>query len=39
MLRTQNYGQALRQTGTITDHTFETQFLAPGLQAFAFTLG
>jgi cytochrome c biogenesis protein CcdA/thiol-disulfide isomerase/thioredoxin len=31
--------QLVRQSGTITDHTFEIQFLDPGVQAYAFTFG
>lgn len=31
--------QLVRQTGTITDRTFEIRFLDPGVQAFAFTFG
>jgi hypothetical protein len=31
--------QLVRQTGAITDHTFEIRFLDPGVQAFAFTFG
>lgn len=31
--------QLVRQRGTITDHTFEVQFLDPGVQAYAFTFG
>jgi cytochrome c biogenesis protein CcdA/thiol-disulfide isomerase/thioredoxin len=31
--------QLVRQSGAITDHTFEIQFLDPGVQAFAFTFG
>jgi len=31
--------QLVRQTGAIADHTFEIQFLSPGVQAFAFTFG
>ncbi len=31
--------QLLRQSGDITDHTFEIRFLDPGVQAFAFTFG
>jgi len=31
--------QLVRQSGTITDRTFEIRFLNPGVQAFAFTLG
>jgi cytochrome c biogenesis protein CcdA/thiol-disulfide isomerase/thioredoxin len=31
--------QLVRQTGAITDRTFEIRFLDPGVQAFAFTFG
>lgn len=31
--------QLVRQRGAITDHTFEIQFLDPGVQAYAFTFG
>jgi thiol-disulfide isomerase/thioredoxin len=31
--------QLIRQHGPITDHTFEITFLAPGVQAYAFTFG
>jgi cytochrome c biogenesis protein CcdA/thiol-disulfide isomerase/thioredoxin len=31
--------QLIRQSGPITDHTFDIQFLDPGAQAFAFTFG
>jgi cytochrome c biogenesis protein CcdA/thiol-disulfide isomerase/thioredoxin len=31
--------QLVRQTGPITDRTFEIRFLDPGVQAFAFTFG
>ena len=31
--------QLVRQTGPIADHTFEIQFLDPGVQAYAFTFG
>jgi hypothetical protein len=31
--------QLVRQTGAITDHTFEIQFFDAGVQAFAFTFG
>jgi thiol-disulfide isomerase/thioredoxin len=31
--------QLVRQTGAITDHTFEIRFLDPGVQAYAFTFG
>jgi cytochrome c biogenesis protein CcdA/thiol-disulfide isomerase/thioredoxin len=31
--------QLIRQPGPVTDHTFEIQFLDPGVQAFSFTFG
>jgi cytochrome c biogenesis protein CcdA/thiol-disulfide isomerase/thioredoxin len=31
--------QLIRQTGQIGDHTFEIQFLDPGVHAYAFTFG
>jgi thioredoxin family protein len=31
--------QLVRQPGPITDRTFEITFLAPGVQAYAFTFG
>jgi hypothetical protein len=31
--------QLVRQSGPITDHTFEIQFLDPGVEACAFTFG
>jgi hypothetical protein len=31
--------QLIRQSGAITDHTFQIQFLDPGVQAYAFTFG
>jgi cytochrome c biogenesis protein CcdA/thiol-disulfide isomerase/thioredoxin len=31
--------QLVRQSGPIVDHTFEIEFLDPGVQAFAFTFG
>jgi len=31
--------QPIRQRGSITDHTFEITFLAPGVEAYAFTFG
>jgi thiol-disulfide isomerase/thioredoxin len=31
--------QLIRQSGAITDHTLEIQFLDPGVQAYAFTFG
>jgi Thioredoxin like C-terminal domain len=31
--------QLIRQTDSIADHTFEIQFLDPGIQAYSFTFG
>jgi cytochrome c biogenesis protein CcdA/thiol-disulfide isomerase/thioredoxin len=31
--------QLIRQPGTVGDHTFQIEFLDPGVQAFAFTFG
>jgi hypothetical protein len=31
--------QLIRQKGRIEDHTFEIEFLEPGVQAFSFTFG
>ena len=31
--------QFIRQNGAISDHTFEIEFLDPGVQAYAFTFG
>jgi Thioredoxin like C-terminal domain len=31
--------QLIRQSGAITDHTFEIRFLDPGVEAYAFTFG
>ena len=31
--------QLIRQSGEIIDHTFEIQFLDPGVHAYAFTFG
>jgi cytochrome c biogenesis protein CcdA/thiol-disulfide isomerase/thioredoxin len=31
--------QLVRQNGKVTDHTFEIEFLDPGVQAYAFTFG
>ena len=31
--------QLVRQSGPIMDHTFEIQFLDPGVEAYAFTFG
>jgi thiol-disulfide isomerase/thioredoxin len=35
----QRLHQLIRQTGAITDRTFEVTFLDPGVQAYAFTFG
>jgi hypothetical protein len=39
LVTSQRLYQLIRQSGPITDHTFEIQFLDPGVQAFAFTFG
>jgi cytochrome c biogenesis protein CcdA/thiol-disulfide isomerase/thioredoxin len=39
VVTSQRLYQLVRQTGAITDHTFEIRFLDPGVQAFAFTFG
>ena len=31
--------QLIRQTGAVSDHTFEIRFLDPGVQVYAFTFG
>lgn len=31
--------QLIRQSGTVTDHTFEIRFLDPGVRAYSFTFG
>jgi cytochrome c biogenesis protein CcdA/thiol-disulfide isomerase/thioredoxin len=31
--------QLIRQSGTVTDHSFEIRFLDPGVRAYAFTFG
>ena len=31
--------QLIRQTGVVSDHTFEIRFLTPGVQVYAFTFG
>ena len=31
--------QLIRQSGGVTDHTFDIRFLDPGVQAYAFTFG
>jgi cytochrome c biogenesis protein CcdA/thiol-disulfide isomerase/thioredoxin len=35
----QKLHQLIRQSGIISDHTFEIEFLDPGVQAYAFTFG
>jgi cytochrome c biogenesis protein CcdA/thiol-disulfide isomerase/thioredoxin len=39
VLDEQRLYQLIRQTGSVGDHTFEIQFLAPGVHAYAFTFG
>ena len=39
MVTGQRLYQLVRQSGTIADHTFQIQFLDPGVQAYAFTFG
>jgi Thioredoxin like C-terminal domain len=39
MVTGQRLYQLVRQSGTITDHTFKIEFLDPGVQAYAFTFG
>jgi hypothetical protein len=31
--------QLIRQRGPVTEHTFEIEFLDPGVEAYAFTFG
>jgi hypothetical protein len=31
--------QLIRESGGISDHTFEIEFFDPGIQAYAFTFG
>jgi hypothetical protein len=31
--------QLIRQPGPVTEHTFEIEFLDPGVEAYAFTFG
>jgi hypothetical protein len=38
-LSDQRLHQLIRQPGVITDRTFEIEFLAAGVQAYAFTFG
>ena len=35
----QRLHQLIRQPGSITDRTFEIEFLDPGVEAYAFTFG
>ena len=35
----QRLHQLIREPGSITDRTFEITFLAPGVEAYAFTFG
>jgi Thioredoxin like C-terminal domain len=35
----QRLHQLIRQPGSITDHTFEIAFLAPGAEVYCFTFG
>ncbi len=39
MVTRQRLYQLIRQSGPIADHTFEIQFLDPGVHAYAFTFG
>ena len=39
MVSGQRLYQLIRQTGPITDRTFEIRFLDPGVRAYAFTFG
>ncbi|MBN3725755.1 cytochrome c biogenesis protein DipZ [Burkholderia sp. Ac-20379] len=39
VVKGQRLYQLIRQTGPIADHTFQIEFLDPGVQAFAFTFG
>ncbi|MDE1916029.1 MAG: redoxin domain-containing protein [Sphingomonadales bacterium] len=39
MVTQQRLYQLIRQKGPIVDHTFQIEFLDPGVQAFAFTFG
>lgn len=39
VITSQRLYQLVRQSGQITDRTFEIEFLDPGVQAFAFTFG
>jgi hypothetical protein len=38
-LSQQRLHQLIRERGAITDRTFEISFLAPGVEAYAFTFG
>jgi hypothetical protein len=39
VVSSQRLYQLIRQQGPIADHTFEIQFLDPGVDVFAFTFG
>jgi cytochrome c biogenesis protein CcdA/thiol-disulfide isomerase/thioredoxin len=39
MVDDQRLYQLVRQTGSVADHTFDIQFLDPGVQAYSFTFG
>jgi hypothetical protein len=39
VVRDQRLYQLVRQSGAIADHTFEIEFLDPGVHAYSFTFG
>ncbi|MRW93176.1 redoxin domain-containing protein [Duganella sp. FT80W] len=39
VIDSQRLYQLVRQSGNVTDHTFNIEFLDPGVQAYAFTFG
>jgi cytochrome c biogenesis protein CcdA/thiol-disulfide isomerase/thioredoxin len=39
VVKEQRLYQLVRQNGAVSDHTFEIEFLDPGVQAYAFTFG
>jgi cytochrome c biogenesis protein CcdA/thiol-disulfide isomerase/thioredoxin len=39
VVREQRLYQLIRQSGSVTEHTFSIEFLDPGVQAYAFTFG
>ncbi|MDP3857456.1 MAG: cytochrome c biogenesis protein CcdA [Stagnimonas sp.] len=39
LVRAQRLYQLIRQTGAVGEHSFEIEFLDPGVQAYAFTFG